>query len=145
MFNNKGFAVTATLYTILVAFLLFLGATLAMFSSSNSIIGKANDDLINGTTFKAVQVKEVNGTICKWNIDTMVKINSRYGTMYWPKDFPGENVSVTVGSENILGGSKSINDKITVTASTESNDKLTFTQDEDDDISADVTIANICE
>lgn len=88
MLNNKGFAVTTVLYTLLIAFLMFLGAALAQFSSSSSLIGKANDDLINGTKLDAKLVKVKGGDANNWNtLDIIVKINSRYGTMYWPKDF----------------------------------------------------------
>ena len=154
--NNKGFAISSVLYLLLVAFLMFLMITLAQFTSSTSVIGKANDDLINGTTFKAVQVKSVIensscGTDYEWyqsfdselgtykDSNTIVKITSKYGTIYWPKDFPNANVSVIVGDKTLYGGSISINGKITVTAS---NDKLTFTQD---DSESTVTITNICE
>lgn len=103
MLNNKGFAVSSVLYTLLIAFLLFLGAALAQFSASSSLIGKANDDLVNGTSFEAMQVKP-NGA-CennkKWYQDvdgntssTIVRIKSKYGTMYWPKDFKGSNFGV---------------------------------------------------
>lgn len=106
MLNNKGFAVSSVLYTLLIAFLLFLGAALAQFSASSSLIGKANDDLVNGTSFEALQVKP-NGA-CKdgnngnsWYKDsdgkisnTIVRIKSKYGTMYWPKDFKGSNFGV---------------------------------------------------
>ena len=51
--NNKGFAVSAVLYTLLIAFLLFLAAALAMFSSSNSLISNANSDIVNGNPFSA--------------------------------------------------------------------------------------------
>ena len=99
MLNNKGFAVSSVLYTLLIAFLLFLGAALAQFSASSSLIGKANDDLVNGTSFEAMQIKP-NGA-CKdgnngnsWYKDsdgnisnTIVRIKTRYGTKYWPKDF----------------------------------------------------------
>ena len=96
MLNNKGFAVSSVLYTLLIAFLLFLGAALAQFSASSSLIGKANDDLVNGSSFEAMQIKP-NGA-CKddnkWyqNSDgkisnTIVRIKTRYGTKYWPKDF----------------------------------------------------------
>ena len=56
MLNNKGFAVSSVLYTLLIAFLLFLGAALAQFSASSSLIGKANDDLINGVTLSLDEV-----------------------------------------------------------------------------------------
>ena len=96
MLNNKGFAVSSVLYTLLIAFLLFLGAALAQFSASSSLIGKANDDLVNGSSFEAMQIKP-NGA-CKdgneWYQDsdgktsnTIVRIKTRYGTKYWPKDF----------------------------------------------------------
>ena len=100
MLNNKGFAVSTVLYTLLIAFLMFLGAALAMFSSSSSLIGKSTDDLVNGNKLRVDQVKapDVEGRVCgrdyRWfqNTDgspfnTIVRINSRYGTMYWPKDF----------------------------------------------------------
>lgn len=106
MLNNKGFAVSTVLYTLLIAFLLFLGAMLANFSSSNSIISNANNDLINGTKLSVVQVKDNNqGGKCV-PVDTekkegdyywyevksgiLAKINTRYGVMYWPRDFDGE-------------------------------------------------------
>ncbi len=107
MLNNKGFAVSSVLYTLLIAFLLFLGAALAQFSASSSLIGKANDDLVNGTQFEAVQVKPDGACINTdtegkddWYLqykddnkndrvvsNTIIKIKSRYGTKYWPKDF----------------------------------------------------------
>lgn len=101
MLNNKGFAVTTVLYTLLIAFLMFLGAALAQFSSSSSLIGKANDDLINGTEFSVAQVRnydeeKVCGTDFEWwqdsegnPLDTIIRIKSRYGTKYWPRDFNG--------------------------------------------------------
>lgn len=49
--NNKGFAVSAMLYTLLTAFLLFLGASLAQFSSSAKILSSANSDLTDGIAY----------------------------------------------------------------------------------------------
>lgn len=114
MLNNKGFAVSAVLYTTLIAFILFLAVVLSVFSSSSDLVRNANTDLINGSEFEAKQIK-LNSS---WNFikddgttqakDTcqaitskntaedyyyyyespiIVKINSRYGTYYWPKDF----------------------------------------------------------
>lgn len=90
MLNNKGFAISSILYLLLIAFLMFLMVTLAQFSNSTSIIGKANDDLINGSQLDVMQVK--SGNVCQdsneWYRDNiLVRIKSRYGTMYWPKDF----------------------------------------------------------
>lgn len=110
MLNNKGFAVSAVLYTTLIAFLLFLAVVLSMFSSSSDLVRNANTDLINGNKFEAKQVRltsewknSSNQTkkdcqpIAGTNVGTnyyyyyespvIVKINSRYGTYYWPKDF----------------------------------------------------------
>lgn len=114
MLNNKGFAVSAVLYTTLIAFLLFLAVVLSMFSSSSDLVRNANTDLINGNKFEAKQVRLtstwylINGdntttkkTNCQATTGTntgtdyyyyyespiIVKINSRYGTYYWPKDF----------------------------------------------------------
>lgn len=142
MLNNKGFAVSSVLYTLLIAFLLFLGAALAQFSSSSSLIGKANDDLVNGTQFEAVQVKPDGACINTdtegkddWYLqykddnknkddrvvsNTIIKIKSRYGTIYWPKDFKvkdeaGNEFQATINDyENIAeGGYKSYDGKIT--------------------------------
>lgn len=100
MLNNKGFAVSSALYTLLIAFLLFLGAALAQFTSSIGLLNKANEDLINGVDFKAqqrnpndactggikwYQEKDKDGSIKVSN--TIVLIKTRYGTKYWPKDF----------------------------------------------------------
>lgn len=109
MLNNKGFAVSSVLYTLLIAFLLFLGAALAQFSASSSLLNKANEDLINGVKFSAVQIKPNGACIntkregkydwyLQYNDDnenknervvsnTIIKIKSRYGMKYWPKDF----------------------------------------------------------
>ena len=109
MLNNKGFAVSSVLYTLLIAFLLFLGAALAQFSASSSLLNKANEDLINGVKFSAVQIKPNWACIntksegkydwyLQYNDDnenkndrvvsnTIIKIKSRYGMKYWPKDF----------------------------------------------------------
>lgn len=51
--NNKGFAVTAILYMVLICFLLFITVTLLMFSSSNTIVNGATDDLVNNYEFSA--------------------------------------------------------------------------------------------
>ena len=100
MLNNKGFAVSSALYTLLIAFLLFLGAALAQFTSSIGLLNNANEDLINGVDFKAqqrnpngactggigwYQEKDEDGNIKVSN--TIVLIKTRYGTKYWPKDF----------------------------------------------------------
>lgn len=126
MLNNKGFAVSSVLYTLLIAFLLFLGAALAQFSASSSLIGKANDDLVNGTSFEALQVKPSgaceNGN--KWyqysdgktdvkTSNTIVRIKSKYGTMYWPKDFKGSNFWVNDDGSVSATTSISNNGKVT--------------------------------
>lgn len=55
MLNNKGFAVSAVLYTLLIAFLIFLAVTLNELASSTNLINHANDELTNGgSSVKAV-------------------------------------------------------------------------------------------
>ncbi len=94
--NNKGFAVSSVLYAILISFLLFLGVALAMFSSANNLTLSANDDIVNGTGFSARRIvddTDSSSPSCNtsnvWtNVsDRLIKINSRYGVVYWPKDF----------------------------------------------------------
>lgn len=97
MLNNKGFAVSTVLYTLLIAFLMFLGAALAQLSASSSLIGKANDDIINGVDFKAELVNSDKGC------DRVIRVRSRHGIMYWPIDFENdkfENGSIDANSEN---------------------------------------------
>ena len=121
MLNNKGFAVSTILYTILIAFLLFLGITLSMFSSSNSIISNANNDLVNGTVFRAVQVRNNNqpkencisinvqepeeGQYYWYQMDNniLIKITSRYGVIYWPRDFIKSD-EIIITEDDILPG-----------------------------------------
>ncbi len=125
MLNNKGFAVSSVLYTLLIAFLLFLGAALAQFSASSSLIGKANDDLVNGTSFEAMQVKP-SGACDSGNLwyqesgpktsNTIIRIKSKYGTMYWPKDFTNEDNSQTKIIGNEVGNIVNTNDKKSATS-----------------------------
>lgn len=153
MLNNKGFAVSSVLYTLLIAFLLFLGAALAQIASSSSLIGRANDDMVNGTQFKAIQLRP-NGACDDgrpWYHDyngisnAIVKIESRYGTIYWPKDFPvnnedaNVNVTVTIDGISIQSGPSDGN-KIDVKAEM---DSLTFT-DTVTNTETSVVIADIC-
>lgn len=57
MLNNKGFAVSAVLYTLLIAFLIFLAVTLKELASSTNLINHANDELTNGgSSVKTVKV-----------------------------------------------------------------------------------------
>ena len=91
--NNKGFAVSAVLYTLLIAFLMFLGVTLAQFSSSITLINNANKDLVDGQVKLSAEVviaydTDENGKQSATpRPDIKVQIKSKYGTMYWPKDF----------------------------------------------------------
>lgn len=134
MLNNKGFAVSTILYTLLIAFLLFLGATLAMFSSSNSIISNANDDLINGIELNPQQVKPVStdsdgndncvpvtlplpdGKYYWYQVENniLVRITSRYGVMYWPRDFGGTATKNSDGSVTIIANYTNGNIKVEI-------------------------------
>ena len=160
MLNNKGFAVSTILYTLLIAFLLFLGATLAMFSSSNSIISNANNDLINGTKFEAIQVKPKGACTndAKWyesskgtSSNTIVRIKSRYGTMYWPKDFPnsslevnGDTINIKVGDDNVDYANGKIKVSYDESSVTDEYGTLTF-EDIETNSSSSVILADICE
>lgn len=130
MLNNKGFAVSSVLYTLLIAFLLFLGAALAQFSASSSLIGKANDDLVNGSSFEAIQVLPPGA--CekgnKWYQDsdgkisnTIVRIKTRYGIKYWPKDFKKGDRQAELGVDGNIekGDYTSYDGKITTTVTSQ--------------------------
>ena len=168
MLNNKGFAVSSVLYTLLIAFLMFLGALLAQFSSSINIIGKANNDIINETNFIAEQVRFAEdethkcGEHYKWyqtyennklkNSGTIVRIKSKYGTMYWPKDFVAENepnIKIEVDNNQFIeSGLLNGNIKVDYDPSTYDKDKgfygkLTFT-DIINNKSDDVELSDMC-
>lgn len=116
--NNKGFAVSAVLYTLLIAFLLFLAAALAMFSSSNSLISNANSDIVNGNPFSAEIKKVTNEDVgsnsyykktVKINESTygknaIIQIKSKYGIKYWPNDFSQDGVGNWDGEMVLRGG-----------------------------------------
>lgn len=182
MLNNKGFAVSAVLYTTLIAFLLFLAVVLSMFSSSSDLVRNANTDLINGNKFEAKQVRltstwylinDNNTTTekktCQATTGTntgtdyyyyespiIVKINSRYGTYYWPKDFitkdssgnvlePYKNVIYKNESDTITykgSSSKSTDGKISVSVS--DNLKLTFKDELLNKSIPEITLTDIC-
>ena len=108
--NNKGFAVSTILYALLISFLLFLLVTLKQVSASTNLMNAANDDLVNGGSLFARQVinsfklADGNDFSCtNWfnqgGKDTLVKVYSRYGIKFWPRDFKSSD---TNGKINIL-------------------------------------------
>ena len=89
--NNKGFIVSTILYTILVAFLLFLAVTLSIFASATSTVGGGTNDLVNATYFKVWQVEncEADKSWYEPSNNVLAIITTKYGEYYWPKDFGG--------------------------------------------------------
>lgn len=92
--NNKGFVVSTILYSILIAFLLFLAVTLSIFSSATATTGAGTRDLVNSeklTIKRLVSSSNPNSDLYK------AVITSKYGEFYWPKDFPsGENHNLEI-------------------------------------------------
>lgn len=119
MLNNKGFAISSILYTLLIAFLLFLGVALAELSSSSSLIGKANDDLINGISLSIDEVK-VNGK-------PTIRVKSRYGIRYWTKDFECDEDNKTCKSGNLVATCENstftVTDNLLNNSESENNEK----------------------
>ncbi len=99
--NNKGFAISAILYALLISFLLFLLVALNMFSASTNILNASNDDIVNGKSLYANQVIPVTGETCeywfKYNSENKVKVYSRYGVKYFPRDFSNSTGSTSNG------------------------------------------------
>lgn len=126
MLNNKGFAISSILYTLLIAFLLFLGVALAQLSSSSSLIGKANDDLINGISLSIDEVK-VNGK-------PTIRVKSRYGIRYWTKDFECDEDNKTCKSGNLVATCENstftVTDNLLNNSESENNEKLINLNDE---------------
>lgn len=91
--NNKGFAISAILYALLISFLLFLLVALNMFSASTNILNASNDDIVNGKSLYANQVIPTvsgAGACSNWfdyGSNNKVKVYSRYGVKYFPRDF----------------------------------------------------------
>ena len=115
MLNNKGFAVSAVLYTLLILFLVFLGVSLSMFSASNNLISFGNRDLVDGVKFEVGHVMVDK----KINHNKFIRIKSKYGTCYWPESFPVFTTGTTeqVGCNNkikveFFGGFQNIKDKL---------------------------------
>ena len=88
MLDNKGFAVTSVLYTLLIAFLLFLGVSLSMLSTSNSLISNMNRDLTDNLYVNAYLNIDNKNDLS--NSLQIVKIRYNKGTIYWPQDFSYE-------------------------------------------------------
>lgn len=88
MLDNKGFAVTSVLYTLLIAFLLFLGVSLSMLSTSNSLISNMNKDLTDNLYVNAYLNIDNKNDLS--NSLQIVKIRYNKGTIYWPQDFSYE-------------------------------------------------------
>ena len=100
--NNKGFAISAILYALLISFLLFLLVALNMFSASTNILNASNDDIVNGKSLYANQVIPNNACpdpSSSWfNAgSTVVKVYSRYGVKYFPRDFSNNTGSTANG------------------------------------------------
>ena len=103
--NNKGFIISTILFTILIAFLLFLAVTLTIFTSATATVGSGTDDLVNGTklTIKQVDTSEASPWYKPEN-NILAVITSKYGELYWPKDFGSEiNDDYTISNDTIKG------------------------------------------
>lgn len=88
MLNNKGFAVSSVLYTLLIAFLIFLGVSLSMLSTSNSLISNINRDLTDNLYINAyLNISDESNLNSSAKI---VRIRYNKGTIYWPQDFSYE-------------------------------------------------------
>ncbi len=102
--NNKGFAVSAVLYSLLLVFALFTMVVLASFDSAVDIVGASNDDIVNGNTFVVYETlikdqikygQSQDYDICQYDDDTWynvdcdkkITIQTSTGTVYWPKNF----------------------------------------------------------
>lgn len=88
MLNNKGFAVSSVLYTLLIAFLIFLGVSLSMFSTSNSLISNINKDLTDNLDVNAYL--NISNKSELSSSSKIVRIRYNKGTIYWPQDFSYE-------------------------------------------------------
>ena len=166
--NNKGFAVSAVLYTLLVAFILFLAVVLSMLSSSSDLVRRANTDLINGDKFKAEQLiitgwKNSSGQTMNTCIDSsstpsdgqfylyqspyIVKINSKYGTYYWPKDFTdasGNKDSINSDYTEITVGHTTSDGKLKSNVDSTKKNKLIIEYVSDSTKKVEVELVNIC-
>ena len=94
--NNKGFAVSAILYSLLTVFILFMLVVLNSMNNSITVLKSSNDDIINGDKFDVSQVYE-NEEECNqngwYNYESTKKleIKTNYDVLYWPKDFNDNN------------------------------------------------------
>ena len=109
--NNKGFVVSTILYTILISFLLFLGVMLSIFASATSTVGGGTDDLVNATNLSIKQVRRLDASgIAMCEKIPLASITSKYGELYWPKNFGLNNNEGTLEC-NVINGNECISKK----------------------------------
>ena len=90
MLNNKGFVVSALLYTLLIAFLIYLAITLKELSSSASLISHANDELTNGgSSIKPICVNKTVKSIDQYSdlVKALRKLGEKKVTRIYYLDF----------------------------------------------------------
>ena len=99
--NNKGFAISAVLYTLLALILLLMVVMLAVIGSRKTTINKVNEDInsdiVNGRT-KPDSNSNSNGGESNSNSDSNSNSNSNSNqtTIHWQKDIlPGNYNGVT--------------------------------------------------
>ena len=103
--NNKGFAVSAILYSFLTVFILFLLVVLSAMNNSITILKSTNDDIINGFTF---EIKQTYGTSINcdndwytYNYNKKIEIRTTHDVLYWPKDFNASGTDTKSGFVSI--------------------------------------------
>ena len=84
--NKKGFVVSSVLYTLLIVFMMVLLLSLSSFSSTSALISVANESVIENNV---IYMNILNTD----SDEEIIKISSKFGTKYWPKDFSGDDYS----------------------------------------------------
>ena len=129
--NNKGFAISAILYSLLLIFILFTLVVLSNFNNSITSVNAANEDLVNGTKLMVEQLDDTSDS------NKVIRCITNYGIMYYPRDFENgksklnNNINIKFGAApSHLMGSCSDNGVVYITPPSNVEHYCAYVKDE---------------
>lgn len=107
--NNKGFAVSAIIYSVLVLFLLILIAFLSLMSSARIFANKSNEGVIESLTEEIIPINQMVGVggvsyyMTPYSGNYLIVASGKQGYIYLPKNTSIQNGGVD-GTDVIFNG-----------------------------------------
>lgn len=116
--NNKGFAITGVLYTIMILFLLILISILAALSSRNNLLKKSVEKLENRFEGKTVETEILTSAQTAFNTEeSIAPVTGKYkfttSDTSVPECYSFIKKDSSFKTENIIFTTKTCNDLIT--------------------------------